>query len=121
LTAIVADPDPSARRRLVSLITEAGHRCIPAVSGEETIDLAKRFHFDAAFCTAWLPGTNCLELFESLQQRVSAFVVLAEGSEATLLNSLPQQGVRLLHKPVEPAELRRLLAAIGGQLSTPAR
>jgi len=112
LTALVADPDATTRRQLTSLLADTGHRCVPVASGEEVVDLSRRLSFDVVFSPARLPGMNCFELFEKLRERVPAFVLLAEGPDSELLNSLPEETVHVLHKPVDKEEFHQLLAAI---------
>jgi len=121
LTALVADPDATTRRRLTALLADMGHRCVPAASGEEAIDLSRRLSFDLIFCPARLPGMNCFELFERVRERVPAFVLLAEGPETELLDTLPRETVHLLPKTADEEELHRLLTVIESQPPASAR
>ena len=45
LTLLLVDPDPAARKQLLGLVSQRGHRVIP-VAPEETPTLAQRMRFD---------------------------------------------------------------------------
>ncbi len=120
-TALVAEPEVASRGRLTALLADTGHRCVSVASGEEAVDLSQRLSFDVVFCPARLPGMNCFELFERLREHVPACVLLSEGPDSELLNSLPEEAFHLLHKPVEEQHLRRVLASIESDSPTPTR
>lgn len=105
LNILLLEPEPIHQRHLVVLLAARGHRVVPLTTAEEAADLAQRMAFDLIFSTVRPSGLNWLELFERVRPLVPSFVLLTEGFDPPLAVSL----AHVLRKPVEPAELDRLL------------
>ncbi len=121
LLVLVEDTDPQARQSLISLLGDKGQRALPAASMEEAIELVKRIHFNALFCSAQGLGASWIDCFSRARNHVDAFVVLSPGHDPALSAALPPGVAYALAKPVEPDELTRLLEQIGARIGKPSR
>ncbi len=110
-TMLVVEPEPGLRRRLVLDLSARLYRVVPVATGEEAIDLAHRFRFDAAMCSTSLPGAAWTECRDRLRDRVGAFVALSEGFEA----ELAREGL-VLHKSTYDADLDAVLSSVEQRL-----
>jgi CheY-like chemotaxis protein len=109
LTALVIESEETAQRQILSLLAARGCRVIPVSSADTGLELANRMRFDAAFCSDHAPGLNWVELSERMVHRVGAFVLLSDGYRADLAADFEGDGCYVLAKPVQEAELDRLL------------
>ncbi|HLW76160.1 MAG TPA: hypothetical protein VKS01_04225, partial [Bryobacteraceae bacterium] len=114
LTLMLVDPDLSGQRALMKALSGRGHRIVPSRQ-EEAADLAQRMRFDAVFW-ALRPNSGSLRHDASLQERVRthihAFVLVADAYDAELARSLEHSGQFLLARPVEDAQLDRVLQRV---------
>jgi K+-sensing histidine kinase KdpD/CheY-like chemotaxis protein len=117
LTALVVEPDLSARQSLISLLSELGHRAVAAADVEDAMDLVKRLHFNIVFCPAYHQGSPWVDCFEGCRGRVDAFVLLTEGHDPALSAALPAGEAYTLAKPVSADELERLVQAVEARLA----
>jgi GAF domain-containing protein len=109
LTALVIEPDETPHRQLLALLSARGYRVVPVNNADAALDLAQRLRFDAAFCSLHAPGLNWVELSERMQTRVGGFVLLSDGYDAELSADFEGEGRFVLAKPVQEAELDRIL------------
>jgi len=112
LTVLLVEPDAAAQRKLLSFLTARGHRGVPVASAEEAMDMVHRLRFEIVFCAVRLPGLNWVELFEKIRRHVGAFVLVTEGFDADLSRAFKGGEGYLLSKPIEEAEVQKLLASI---------
>ncbi len=112
MTALVIEPEDSAQRHLIGLLSARGYRVVPLVNADNGLDLASRVRFDVAFCSVHAPGLNWVELSERLHSRVGGFVLLSEGYDAELSNDFGGDGQYVLPKPVQESELDNVLHGI---------
>ena len=109
LTALVIESEETTQRQILSLLAARGYRVVPVTNADTGLELANRMRFDAAFCSDRAPGLNWVELSERMLHRVSAFVLLSDGYRADLAADFEGDGCYVLAKPVQEAELDRLL------------
>jgi GAF domain-containing protein len=109
LTALVIESEETAQRQILSLLAARGYRVVPVTNADTGLELANRMRFDAAFCSDHAPGLNWVELSERMLHRVGAFVLLSDGYRADLAADFEGDGCYVLAKPVQEAELDRLL------------
>ncbi len=112
ITVLVVEPEEVTQRHLTALLSSRGHRVVPVSDGEQAADLARRMGFDAIFSSIHIAGSNWVEFYERVHNQTGAFVLLAEGYDSDLANSLPADFGFVLHKPIDEAEFDRLLGAI---------
>ena len=110
LTALVIESEETTQRQILSLLAARGYRVVPVTNADTGLELANRMRFDAAFCSDRAPGLNWVELSERMLHRVSAFVLLSDGYRADLAADFEGDGCYVLAKPVQEAELDRLLS-----------
>jgi CheY-like chemotaxis protein len=110
LTALVIDSDASVQDALLYLLSEHGYRVIPVATPEEGLDLCRQAHFDCVFCDA-RPGGG-LEVYDHMRSRVGRFIFLAETTLAVENGDFPGKDCAVLYKPIDEAELGRLLETL---------
>src|ERR1035438_3230965 len=104
-----SESEEAAQRQILSLLAARGYRVVPVTNADTGLELANRMRFDAAFCSDHAPGLNWVELSERMLHRVGAFVLLSDGYRADLAADFEGDGCYVLAKPVQEAELDRLL------------
>jgi signal transduction histidine kinase len=112
LTVLMVEPDIPARRKLLAILSDRGHRAIPAATAEDAVDMAHRLHFDIVFSSIRLPGMNWVEFFEKIRREIGSFVLVAEGYDADVSRAFKGSDGYLLSKPIEESDAQRLLATI---------
>ena len=118
LTALVIEPEETAHRQLLAMLTARGYRVVPVDNSDAGLDLAQRLRFDAAFCSLHAPGLNWVELSERMQARVGGFVLLSDGYDAELSSDFEGEGRFVLPKPVQEPDLDRILKSLEPQGAT---
>jgi C4-dicarboxylate-specific signal transduction histidine kinase len=111
MTLMLVDPDTAAQRRLIGLLAARGHRAIP-VNAEEAADMAQRLKFDAVLWAVRPAGWKWSEFQERLRTSVPAFVLISDGYDAEFAASLAESGGFLLSRPIQEADLDRMLEAV---------
>jgi CheY-like chemotaxis protein len=109
MTALVIEPEEAAQRQLMGLLAARGYRVVPVTNADTGLELAQRIRIDAAFCSLHAPGLNWVELSERMQSRVGGFVLLSDGYDAELSSNFEGYNRYVLAKPVQEAELERVL------------
>jgi len=112
LTVLVVEPERASQQQLVTLLSARGHRVVPAMGTGEAMDFAQRLHFDVAFSSASLAGTNWVDFYDKIRHLVSAFVLLTEGHVADISRAFRSPDSFVLAKPVDAAEVDRLLSSV---------
>jgi GAF domain-containing protein/CheY-like chemotaxis protein len=112
MTALVIETEDAAQRQILSLLAARGYRVVPVDNTDTGLDLAQRMRFDVVFCAVRAPGLNWVELAERMQTKVNAFVLLSDGYDAELVSDFEADFRFVLAKPVQEAELQKVLAAI---------
>ena len=112
MTALVIEPEEAAQRQILALLSQRGYRVIPVVNADTGLDMAQRMRFDLALCSVHAPGLNWVELSERMQSRVGAFVLLSDGYDPELCADFEDDERFVLAKPVQDAELERVLRSL---------
>jgi CheY-like chemotaxis protein len=120
VTALVIEPDEAVERHLLALLTARGYRVVPVHNSDIGLDLAQRLRFDVALCSVRAPGLNWVELSESLQVRVGAFVLLSDGYDPELTSDFEGDNRFVLSKPIDENHLDRVLRGLGGTVKSDA-
>jgi GAF domain-containing protein/CheY-like chemotaxis protein len=111
-TALLIEAEEAQQKQLLDLLAAQGYRVVPVSNADTGFELAQRMRFEAAFCSLHAPGLNWVELSERLQTRVGAFVLLSDRYDAELATDFEGDGRFVLNKPVQEADLARILSAI---------
>ncbi len=112
ITTLVLEPDGAVQRVLLTALAGRGHRVLPVASVEEGCHLLGRFHFDAAFCSSRVPGPGWIGLKEIARQRSCTFILLTEGYDTDLSRSFQDEEGYIVTKPIQEAELDRVISAV---------
>jgi CheY-like chemotaxis protein len=112
MTALVIEPEESAQRQIVALLSARGFRVVPAANSDAGLDMAQRIRFDAAFCSLHAPGLNWVELSERMHSRVAGFILLSDGYDVDLTVDFEGDGKFVLPKPVQEEDLDRVLRSL---------
>jgi signal transduction histidine kinase len=124
LTVMLVDSEPVPQRQLLGLLSIRGHRVVPAAP-EVAADLAQRLRFDAVFWAMRASGSAGGSKWSEFQDRtrasIGAFVLVSDGYDAGLARSIEEGGNYLLGRPVQEAELDRILRRIDAATASPAR
>ena len=112
MTALVIEPDETAQRQILALLSARGFRVVPVVNSDNGLELAQRMRFEAAFCSVHASGLNWVELSERMHSRVGGFVLLSDGYDSELSADFEGDGRFVLAKPVQEGELDRVLRTI---------
>jgi GAF domain-containing protein/CheY-like chemotaxis protein len=116
-TALVIETEDAPQRQLIALLSARGYRVVPVSNADTGLELTHRIRFDAAFCSVRAPGLNWVELSERMQPHVGGFVLLSDGYDAELATDFEEGNRYVLPKPVQEAELERVLRNIEASLS----
>ena len=111
-TALVIEPEESSQRQLLALLSARGFRVVPVDNADTGLELSQRMRFDAAFCSVHAPGLNWVELSERMQSRVGGFILLSDGYNAELSADFEGDGRFVVPKPVQEADLERVLGSM---------
>jgi len=117
MTLLVVDPDAAAQRQLLGMLAARGHRVIPAPP-EQAADLAPRMRFDAIFWAVRSGGPKWSDQQERIRPAVPAFVLVSDGYDRDLATSLEDSGGYLLARPLQAADLDRVLDAVETRTAT---
>jgi GAF domain-containing protein/CheY-like chemotaxis protein len=111
-TALLIEPEEAQQKQLLELLAAQGYRVVPVSNTDTGLELAQRMRFEAAFCSLHAPGLNWVELSERLQSRVGAFILLSDRYDAELVADFEGEGRFVLSRPVQEADLAKVLSAI---------
>jgi len=111
LTLLLIDADAVARRRLLTTLAALGHRVIP-VAADEAVDLTHRMKFDGVFWSVRSGGPKWGDFQERLRSQIPAFVLVSDGYDAQFADSLAEGGGFLLGRPIQDADLAKVLEAV---------
>lgn len=119
LTALVIEPDETAQRHLLTLLSARRYRVIPVQNSDVGLDLAGRLRFEIVFCSVRAPGLNWVELSERIQAHSTAFVLLSDGYDPELAADFEGDGRFVLPKPVDEHHFDHILERVEGPLKSP--
>jgi DNA-binding NtrC family response regulator len=110
---LVADDERSICEAFSDILRAEGHLPLVASSGEEALRMVAADAPDVVFLDVQMPGMNGLQVLEKIHAshpRLPVIVMTAYGTLQTAIDSLRLQAFDYLGKPVELAQIRRLLA-----------
>ena len=110
LTLLLVDSDFAARHQLLGMLAARGHRVIPAPA-EQAADLAPRMRFDAVFWAVRSGGPKWGDQQDRIRPAIQVFVLISDAFHRDLASSLEDSGGFLLARPLQTAELDRVLEA----------
>jgi CheY-like chemotaxis protein/anti-sigma regulatory factor (Ser/Thr protein kinase) len=111
---LVVDDDRTTLRMLRLQLEGAGHRVETARDGAAGLARLARTRFDLVLLDVWMPGMDGLEVLSRLRgapSRPRVIVMTADDAPQTLLRAVRENAFGYVTKPVEPAELNRVVAS----------
>ena len=105
---LVVDDEDIMREILEKLLTREGYHVRVASSGEEGLDLAKSFPFDAVIVDVMMPGMDGLTLLEELKKlddELPALMVTAFASVETAIAAMKRGAFDYITKPFKNDEV----------------
>ena len=112
---LIVDDDRDFAEGLADVLVPHGYEVELALSGEEALAKFQQAEFDVAFMDVRLPGKNGVESFLEIRKaKPGARVIMMTGySVEQLLEQAVQNGAwAVLHKPLDPKEVLKLLGEI---------
>lgn len=109
---LVVDDDPDICLNLNDILTDRGYQVDVAHNGSSALELVRATPYDVALLDLRMPGMNGLELYreiKKLRAGTVAILVSAYAQGDTTEQALAAGAWRVLSKPLDPAELDRLL------------
>ncbi|HHL39802.1 MAG TPA: sigma-54-dependent Fis family transcriptional regulator [Deltaproteobacteria bacterium] len=109
---LVLDDDGAFRKSLCRALAARGHKVTAAAGGAEALGLAQQMTFDAAFIDMKMPGMSGLEFLKALRRvspSVAGIILTGFGSIPDAVQTLKLGGFHYLTKPVDMAEIEKVL------------
>jgi CheY-like chemotaxis protein len=111
---LVVDDDRTTLRMLRHQLEAAGHQVETARDGAAGLARLARSRFDLVLLDVWMPGMDGLEVLSRLRgapSRPRVIVMTADDAPQTLLRAVRENAFGYVTKPVEPAELNRVVTS----------
>ena len=120
LSVLVVDDEPEVAEIVSDVLTEAGHRVAIATSGRAAMEKLVYRRYDVVLSDVRMPDLDGPALYDLLEDRYPelrdrvAFIT-GDTMSTAIRRFLDRCGRPYLEKPVVPADLRRLVAQLGGR------
>jgi CheY-like chemotaxis protein len=120
LSVLVVDDEPEVAEIVSDVLTEAGHRVAIATSGRAAMEKLVYRRYDVVLSDVRMPDLDGPALYDLLEDRYPelrdrvAFIT-GDTMSPAIRRFLDRCGRPYLEKPVVPADLRRLVAQLGGR------
>lgn len=109
---LIVDDDRATRHLLTKLLASAGFTTAAARDGADALKRLQRERFDVMLLDIWMPRMNGLDLLGKLRarkKRLKVIVMTSDDTPETLLQTLREEALEYVNKPVDPLELLRLV------------
>ena len=113
---LIIDDSSFQRKRIVEIISAAGHTAIQAPNAEEGLELLAQENPDLIICDLLMPGMGGMELLQRLQKTKSKIpvLILTADIQSSVRDQCLELGAReFLNKPTNP---ETMLEAINNNL-----
>ena len=110
---LAIDDDPAVRQGLTEILEAEGHRITAAADAEEGLALLENQVFDLVLTDLSLPGLGGMDVLAYLvkeQPRCPCIIITGFGSIGNAVAAMRQGAYDYLPKPVDPTELRLVVA-----------
>src|SRR5262245_38437857 len=108
---MLVDSDQASQRQMIAALSSRGHRAVP-VNAEEASELAQRLRFNAVFWAARNGNGRTGEYQERVRSLPGCFVLMTDAFDSDLAARLEEAGGYILVRPIQDADLNRVLAQI---------
>jgi len=125
LRVLVADDNPDICEMCATLLRLWGHEVLLASNGNQALDIARRERPDVAILDIGMPRLTGYEVAQAIRRDIGSGMVLVAvtgwGQEEAKARTAEAGFDDHLTKPVEPAALEALLAAVAANAHAPLR
>jgi CheY-like chemotaxis protein len=115
LNILIVDDDEDFADGLMEVFELDGHYPTVARTGKEAVAALKAGSFDVAMVDIGLPdmnGADCLGAIRARRPNLPCFLLTGYNAEDIARQHIAAEGVEILTKPIDPAELSRRLAEL---------
>ena len=117
---LVVDDEPAIRELMVMALATTSREVLTAGSGEDALEIVKRFDVDLAVLDLVMPGMNGVETFRaihSLRPTLPVMIVTGYPDSDLMAQALEIGPVTMMSKPVDLAQIQKTVHRIvGGSL-----
>jgi CheY-like chemotaxis protein len=109
---LVVDDDRATRHLLTKLLVSAGFTATGARDGADALKRLQHERFDLMLLDVWMPRMTGLDLLARLRtrkRRIKVVVMTSDDTPETMLQTLREQALEYVNKPIEPMALLRLV------------
>lgn len=106
---LIIDDNPTNRETYADVLSDEGHTCLTAASGEEGLAQMTGAHVDAVLCDLKLPnldGLATMELAHERQGPIPWILITGHGSEEIAVTAIKRGAFNYLTKPVDLSRLK---------------
>ncbi|MEW6713938.1 MAG: sigma-54 dependent transcriptional regulator [Nitrospirota bacterium] len=101
---LVVDDEPLQRDIMKTILSAEGHETITASSGEEALEIIKKFHPDVILTDLRMAGMDGIELMESVPKQPfepSIIIITAHGTISSAVEAVRKGAFDYLTKPLD--------------------
>lgn len=111
---LVVEDDLGTNQVIEEFLADAGYQVIPALRGDDALELFFDKKIDLCILDIMLPGKNGIEILREIRgaSDVPVIMLTALGDEYTQLKSFDMQADEYVTKPFSPLVLTRRVAAL---------
>lgn len=112
---LVTEDNPTNRKVIDTVLSQAGYQVTLAASGEEALDQLEERHFDLVIVDMQMPDLSGIDVYRQYRfmapDRTTPFLVLTANATAEARQACLDAGIQAFQtKPIAPAELLRTTA-----------
>jgi DNA-binding NtrC family response regulator len=115
---LIVEDEPNARMGLAELVSGWGYATEVAEDGVEALERIQDWHPTILVSDLKMPrmdGLTLLSHLAKLQDKLAVIMLTAQGSIESAVESMKMGAFDYIQKPVDPIQLKRLLASAGSQ------
>jgi len=112
---LIIDDEPNLRLVFRTTLESSGYRVAEASSGEEGLELLRKFPADLVLLDLWMPGLGGMEVLERLraaENPVPVVIITAHGSIPDAVLAVKLGAIDFLSKPIRPEALRGVVGEV---------
>src|SRR5690348_16879438 len=100
---LVVDDEAAIRDSLSGVLEDEGYKASSVATGEDSLELLKKNHFDVVLLDIWLPGIDGLEVLERIKEyedRPEVVMISGHGSIESAVRATKLGAYDFLEKPL---------------------
>ncbi|MBL8879769.1 MAG: response regulator, partial [Phycisphaerales bacterium] len=112
---LIVDDDQNMRLTLAEILADDGYGVLTASTGEEAVDICKKFTFRLVLMDVRMPGIDGIEAFRQIRKNCvrSQIVLMSAYSDPQLQNAAIDEGaLAFMPKPVPIEAINKLIAEV---------